>query len=452
MTLSSSDAMDRLSSLATADSASYGVEPGEVTERQTRRWYGVTVVALLTLGLGVLTSQPGLLLASAFGVAFAGYGQLTTPPEMDVAVERSLSDADPDEGDEVTVTVTVRNDGDRAMVDLRLVDGVPPGLVVTEGTQRHGMALRPGEASTYSYVVTAHRGDHVFQPTTVIARDASGATERVTSVATETAVTCEPTLPTTTLEFPLRAQTSQHTGRFPADAGGPGVEFYATREYRPGDPLSRIDWNRTARTREFTTVEYRVERTVTVVLLVDARAEAYRASAPHERSAVERSVEAAREAYVSLTAEGHDVGVSALSPTDCWLSPGKGPDHRVRATKLFGTHPAVSPVPHTEETNIYASIQTLKSRLPGDAQVVLFSPLCDDLVVDSIVRLDAYGHLTTVVSPDPTTDDTAGHRVARARRSLRIADLRRRAIPVVDWDADEEFERAVAGSRRRWSE
>ena len=452
MAVDSSTAGRRLSSLAADDPSSYVVEPGRVEERQTRRWFGVTVVALLTLGLGVLTRQPGLLLASAFGVAFAGYGQLTTPPEIDLNLERVVSDPDPADGEEVTVTVTVRNDSDRTMVDLRLVDGVPPGLTVTGGTPRHGTALRPGEESTYSYAVTARRGDHAFGPTTVIARDASGATERVTAVETETAIACEPRLPSPLESFPLRAQTSQFTGRFPADAGGPGVEFYATREYQSGDPLSRIDWNRTARTGEFTTVEYRVERTVTVVLLIDAREEAYVASEPYERSAVERSVDAARRAYVSLTEEGHDVGVSALSPTDCWLAPGKGPEHRVRATELFGTHSALSPVTRTEETNIYTTVQTLKGRLPSDAQVVVFSPLCDDLVVDSIIRIDAYGHLSTVVAPDPTNDDTTGHEVGRARRSLRIADLRRRGIPVIDWDDDETFERAVAGLRRRWSE
>lgn len=452
MALDSSAAREGLSKLGIDVRTDYGLDPGEVTDRQTRRWYGVTVFALLALGLGVLTGQSGLLLASAFGVAFAGYGRLTTPPSTDVALDRTVSTATANDGEEVAVTVTLRNESDHAMVDLRVVDGVPPQLTVVTGTPRHATALRPGDEATYSYAVTVRRGNHEFRPATVIARDASGATERVASVRTETTISCEPTLPETATEFPLRMRTSRYTGRFPADAGGPGVEFYATRDYRPGDSLSRIDWNRTARTGEFTTVEYRVERTVTVVLLVDARESAYRASGPYERSAVERSVDGARRVYVSLTGEGHRVGVSALSPVDCWLAPGAGSNHRHLARELFGTHPALSPTPTTADTNVYATVQRLKQRLPGDAQVVLFSPLSDDLIVDTAVRLDAHGYPTTVVAPDPTTDETTGHQVARVRRSLRVAGLRKRGVPVIDWDESDEFERAVARTRRPWSE
>lgn len=451
MALSSSNTRAEPTDGTTDERTEYALEPDTFDERQTTRWYGVTVFALLALGLGVLTSQPGLLLASAFGVAFAGYGKLTTLPALDLALERTLSDPDPADGDEVTVTVTVRNEADHAVLDLRLVDGVPPQLAVVDGTPRHATALRAGGETTYSYTVRARRGDHVFQPMTTIARDASGATERVSSVQTDTNLACKPPLPTATVEFPLRPQTSRYTGRFPADEGGPGVEFYSTREYQPGDPLSRIDWNRTARTGEFTTVDYRVERTATIVLLIDAREAAYRASEQYGRSAVERSVDAARRAYVSLTGEGHTVGISALSPVDCWLDPGRGSNHRVRARRLFGTHRALSPVPESDDTNLYVALQTLQSRLPADAQVVLFSPLCDDHVTHSAIRLDAHGYKTTVVSPDPTSTDTTGHRMARARRTLRLANLRRRAIPVIDWDGDDSLEQAIARSQRRWS-
>jgi len=424
----------------------FDIEPGTVEDRQTRRWYGVTVFALLALGLGVLTRQPGLLLTSAFGIAFAGYGQLTSPPPIELAVERSISDTDPDADDTVEVTVTVCNESDRLLPDLRLVDGVPAKMTVESGSPRHATALRSGGETTFSYSLRTRRGHHEFEPTTVLTRDASGATERLGTVETPDTVDCEPSLPSTAVDFPLRAQTTRHTGRFPADSGGPGVEFYATREYRTGDPLSRVDWKRTARTGELTTVQYRVERSVSVILIVDARAAAYTAPDPYAPTAVEAAIEAARHVYVSLTDEGHDVGITALSPTECWLAPGHGADHRVQARELLSTHPALSPSAPDEDTNIYAAVQRIKQRASSDAQVVLFSPLTDDLVADSAIRLDAHGHRATVVTPDSSAHDTTGHQLASVRRSLRLADLRKRAIPVVDWDGTESFERALAGS------
>jgi len=438
---------DPVSQTAANESTEFEIEPGTVEDRQTRRWYGVTVFALLALGMGVLTRQPGLLLTSAFGIAFAGYGQLTSPPPVDLDVERTISDRTPEADDTVEVTVTVRNTSDRLMPDLRLLDGVPPKMTVAEGSPRHATALRPGGETTFSYSLRTRRGSHEFEPATVMTRDASGATERLGSVASPSAIDCEPTLPTRTVEFPLRSQTTRHTGRFPADAGGPGVEFYATREYQTGDPLSRVDWKRTARTGDLTTVQYRVERSVSVLLVVDARREAYSGPDPYAPTAVEAAIDAARHAYVSLTGEGHNVGITTLSPDDCWLAPGHGDDHRVQARELLATHPALSPSAPEDDTNIYAAVQRLKQRAPTDAQVVLFSPLTDDLVVDSAIRLDAHGHKTTVVTPDPTAHDTAGHQLASARRANRLADLRQRGLPVIDWDGRDAFDRVLARSK-----
>jgi uncharacterized protein (DUF58 family) len=83
--------------------------------------------------------------------------------------------------------------------------------------------------------------------------------------------------------------------------------------------------------------------------------------------------------------------------------------------------------------------------------VVLFSPLCDDYVARAARRLDAYGHLVTVVSPDPTTERTVGERLARLERRLRCSRLREAGLRVVDWTADERLEAAVETTRARWS-
>lgn len=422
-----------------------------VEERQTDRWYGVGVLALLGLGVGVITGTAGPLLASGFGLAFAGYGTVTSPPPVQLSVERTVEDRSPEPGDSVRVTVTVTNDSDRMMPDVRLIDGVPSRLGVAAGTPRHGAVLRPGGSTTFSYAVRAERGDFKFDGLTVLARDVSGATERVAVVGERSSLRCVPQLPTDPPAFPLRAKTSQYTGRFPGDAGGPGVEFYATREYRNGDPLSRVDWNRTARTGELTTVKFRVERTVRVSLVFDTRRSAHLAPTPHELSAVERAVDGGTTAYASLTKAGHDVSIGAFAPVGCWLRPGRGDQHRMEARQLLATHPALSPTPPGDDTNIYQSTQRLKGRLTADAQVVLFSPLHDDLIMDTVIRLDAHGYAATVISPDPTATDTTGHTFARVQRRLRIADLRSRGIPVIDWRPDEDLGHAIARTRRRWS-
>ena len=425
---------------------------GEPIERQTGRWLGIGTLSLLGVGAGVTTGTAAPLLAGIFGLAFAGYSGLTTAPEPELSVDRSIDETEPDPGEEIRATVQVTNEGRWPLFDLRILDGVPDRLGVTGGSPRQGAVLLPGASTSFTYAVRAERGEHEFEPATIIARDVSGANETIMAAGEATTIRCHPEFPTDPISIPLRSKVSQFTGRFPGDTGGPGLEFHATRQYRRGDPLSRVDWRRTARTGELTTVEFRVERTVRVCLVFDVRDAAHLAAEDGDASAVERSVDAGIEAYASLTADGHAVGVGAIGPTDCWLSPGSGDRHRTAARHTFGTDPALSPLPPKTETDIYQTTQRLKGRLGADTQVMLFTPLCDERILSTAIRLDAHGYAVTVVSPDVTSTQTTGQTYARSQRRLRIADLRSRGVPVIDWGQDEELGSAIARTTERWSQ
>jgi uncharacterized repeat protein (TIGR01451 family) len=416
----------------------------------TNRWVGVGTVALLAVGVAVVFGRrPGLLLAAVVGIAYTAYARSGDAPVPDLQIARELSTDTPAVDDEVRVTVRVTNTGETTLPDLRLVDGVPPALSVTDGSPRHGTALRPGKQATFTYVVTAVRGNHEWEPTTAITRDASGSRERRSEVDCETSMRCLPLLDATA-DLPLRGLTTQYTGRIATDVGGTGLEFHSTREYKHGDPLKRIDWRRLARSGDLATLEFREERAATVVLLVDAREEAYLAGGDEEENAVERSVDAAGQAFSSLLESGDRVGVAALGPEECWLAPGAGNDHRARARELLATHPALSSTP--SEGKFFPSIRLrrLLRRLPSDAQILLFSPLTDDYMVSVARRLDARGHLVTVVSPDPTADDTPGHQLARIERRTRTSRLRQAGIRVVDWQ-EGPLAPALTRAAVRWS-
>ncbi|QCJ47450.1 DUF58 domain-containing protein [Haloprofundus sp. MHR1] len=419
---------------------------------ETNRWTGVEALALLSGSLAILVSprQPALLLAGVLGIAYAAYAYGGDAPDPSVAVERELDDSTAAPDETVRVTVTVRNVGESTLPDLRVVDGVPPALEVTDGTARLGTALRPGKRARFSYAVRAVRGEHEWEPMRIIARNASGSNERATAASTETVLRCEPRL-SATENLPLRGLTTQYAGRISTDVAGAGLEFTSTREYRRGDPLKRVDWNRLARTGELATTEFREERAATVVLLVDAREGSYLAPEPDAPNAVERSAEAAGETFVALLDGGDRVGLATFAAESLWLPPGTGRDHRARGRRLLATHPSLAPTP-PEDAAFFPSIRLrrLQRRLPADAQVILFSPLVDDYVVTAARRLDAHGHLVTVVSPDPTADETPGRRLARVERRNRMSRLRRTGIRVIDW-RDESLATELARARERWS-
>lgn len=422
--------------------------------RATGHWRGVSAVALVAIGAGVLAQSAPIVLSGVVGVGFAAYARAASIPTVDLEIDRVIADDGPDAGEPVEVTLTVRNAGDRRFSDLRIVDGVPPALTVVEGSPRLGTTLGPGETTTLTYVVEARRGVHEFEPVTVLVRDLAGSNEERQHVHVPTTLTCVPTPRPTTSSVPLRASATRYAGLVQTPAGGDGIEFHSIRAYQPGDPTNRIDWNRRARTGELATVAFREENAATVVVVVDARAACYVAEAPHVPHAVDRSIEAAGSVVESLLADGNRVGVAAFG-TDCWLQPGSGSDHRHRARTLLATHPSLSSTPPPDYSAPSRGEPTawrrrIAPRLPSGAQVFVLSPLCDDDATRLVRTLDAAGHPATVVSPDPTVGRPPGPLLARIARRVRITDLRGAGVPVIDWPPGEPLDAALARSTAGW--
>lgn len=420
------------------------------TVRRTRRWRGVVAVALFVGAIGLFLKRPSLLLAATVGVAFAVHPRLWSTPAVSLDVAREVAPEDPRDGEAVTVTTTLCNDGEETLADLRVVDGVPPMLEVVSGTPRHTAVLRPGETTTFSYDVTARPGIHRFEPTTVLARDLSGGTEVETTVPTETTLEWLADVPAT----PLRAQTDPYAGDLLTDQGGAGIEFHETREYRQGDPLNRIDWRRFARTGELTTVTFREERLASVVVCVDAREPAYRTDDEETPHAVWSGVAAAEQLVTALAATPNRVGVAAIGRELCWLAPSAATDQDRRARTLLADHPTVAARRPTEEAgteSVESQVRELRQRLDATTQVLFVTPLTDAFVTETVLTLEASGHAVTVLSPDVTTTDTVGGAFGTVERAHRIASLRGAGVRVVDWDREDRVGSALVRARRRWS-
>jgi uncharacterized repeat protein (TIGR01451 family) len=433
------------------DSRPAGTDSWEPTTHATGRWRGVSAAGLATLAAAAFFQTPGLVLVAAVLLGVAGYARLGTAPVPALAVERRFSETDPRPGDHVTVTVTITNEGDRLLPDLRVVDAVPEDLRVVDGSAGHATALRPGERATVEYDVLAVYGDHEFDTLYTLSYDTSGHNERTgTTAGGEVRLTCEPT--PVQESVPLHPQTSGVVGRVPTDVGGSGQEFHSVREYRRGDPLRRVDWNRVARTGDLATLQFREEHAATVVILVDTRAAAFQAPTPDALSAVDRSLAGAAQVFESLLSDGDRVGLANVGLDWSWVAPGAGSDHRERVRATLQSDPNFGGTKHDIRFAVDRYVKRLRRRLPSDAQLILFSPLLDEESAETARRLHAHGHSVTAFSPDPTGTGTLGASVARIERTLALETLRESGIPVVDWAQGEPLpvavERAAEGWRR----
>lgn len=420
-------------------------EVGRGGYRETNHWFGVSLFALAALGVGVVVRQPAVLLIAVVGVGYAAYAWSSSLNSPRLAVERAVSDETPSLGDDVEVTVTVKNEGESAIFDLRLVDGVPQALSVVDGTPRSGAALRSGESIIFSYTVAARRGRHEFKPLLAIARDLPGALERDVRVKADPSptITCIPPLEPVNELVPLRQPATQFAGHADTDTGGEGTEFYATRRYQQDDAVGRVDWRRFARTGELATLQFREERAASVVLLIDARPSAYVAPNRDGASALDRAVEAAGQVFARLLDDGHRVGIATMGNEDCWLAPSSGSDNRARGRTLLATDPALSSIPPAEPYGPVRWKRRLRRRLQQGMQLIVFTPLWESATVEILKRYDTYGYPVTVISPDPTVVRNPGHRLVHVRRRIHLMALRRARIPVVDWAWDTSLEKAL---------
>lgn len=427
----------------------------ERARRSTNHWAGIGLVALAAVAVGAVVESAAVVMAGVVAFGYAGLATALEPPVPGVSLERTLEPASPEPGEEVSVTVRLTNESGRLLPDVRVIDGVPVGLAVTDGVARLGTALRPEESVTFSYTVTVSRGTHEFDPVLLITRDLVRSREREFLLECETELVCEPVMRPLATPVPLRSTAATYTGRLTTTEGGSGTQFHSVREYRRNDPLNRIDWNRRARTGDLATLEFHEERAARVLVLVDARHANYVAPEPDAAHAVDRAVEVAGRIAATLLDDGDAVGLAAIGPVHgrgeagdgpdaCWLAPGSGHHHRVRFRRLLATHPQFSTRPPSETTLWTVQLERIHRRLSREAQVVVLTPLCDRGSVHVVRWLEARGRAVTVLSPDPTADRTAGQQLARLARRTRRFDLQRAGVPVLDWPHEASVDEALA--------
>jgi uncharacterized protein (DUF58 family) len=419
-----------------------------------RRFGGAVAGSAALATAGVASGQQPLLAAAVVPLAFVVVGALSGTPAAagSVRVDRRIAPSSPMPGDTVMVTLTVENATDRALPDVRVVDGVPDAVTVFEGSPRAAVALRPGESATVTYSLVARRGEYAFDPPRVRLRNAIATRYDTAAVepAGDAGLSCEVGVD----EVPLHEQTTGFTGQLPTDTGGEGVEFYGTREYRNGDPPGRIDWRQLAKSGSLTTVDYRRQQAARTVVVVDARDACDLAPAEGYPTGVDLGTYAAARVVGALAAADHQVGVAAVEDgypdeTVAWVEPSSGPEVRARAERLFagvlesptGGRGVADGSGVAGDTD---AVTDLRRRLSPSTQLFVVSPFLDGYPVEAVRTLSVHGHAVSVVSPDATGHGSTGKRIAALERRTRLGAVRDAGVPVVDWHPDEPLTLALA--------
>lgn len=417
--------------------------------RRRPRWRGAVAAAVALAGAGLWQGNGTLLLAATLPLGYLAYGAASTAAVPDdLVVSRSIEPSTAPPGRPVSVALTVRNESDRTLSDVRVVDGVPTDLAVLDGSPRGGETLAAGEAFTLDYTVVARRGEHGFDSPRVRVRGTGGGAiaTAVRSPEGDDALVCRLDADAP----PLSDRESDRVGQLATDDPGDGSAFHSTREYRRGDDAGRIDWRGYAKRGTLATVNYERWVSTPAVFVLDAREQSRVAAGPGRPSAVELGAYATTRALASLLRAGHRVGVAVVGVDGdgpaglTWLEPGDGRDHRARALSLLesAADAAASGRGEEAETSAAEAGETVDAErqfrkvldLAGPrTQLVAVSPLLDDEPVRAVETWARVGRPRTVLSPDVTAVNTVSGQYEQVRRRTRLARCQSGGARVIDW-------------------
>ncbi len=398
------------------------------------RWRGAVAVTIVLALVGLADQQPALVVAGMIPLGYVAVSSLTTASiPSEITAYRVVNPTPAPPGRAVTVTLTVANNSDRTIPDLRVADGVPTDLAVLEGTPRAGVALAPGETTTLQYIVAAKRGTHTFRRPHLRVRGAAGDARATTLLTTGGDETLDCRLD---IDAPPLVDAGRgRVGRLSTDIPGEGITFHSTREYHPDDPADRLDWRHYAKHGELATTNYEQDVAATVVLVLDARERNHVVAGPGRPTAVEYGAYALTHALTDLLARGHTVGIAVVGiagdgPGDlAWLAPASGRSHHAQAKSLLATTSETT----LDRPDVTAQARQLIDLLPPGAQLLVTSPALDTSAVKLIETLRANDTPVTLLSPDVIPENTVSGQYVQVRRQTRLAHCQATGTRTIDW-------------------
>jgi uncharacterized protein (DUF58 family) len=421
------------------------VGPGPARWSASARSRSLATAALLALVAAVLTGHVALVLLAA-PVLGALALMPRRRPAAELAVDVTLSGSRCFEGEDVTITATVRG-GPLEEVMIRLEPA--PRVTLADPAQGVRTFLGDGGAAgpTAQWVLRPGRWGR-YSPGAVLVSGRAGLGGFQTSVRVE----LDPLeifpraarMRSRLVPAELLRRIGEHTGR----AVGEGVEFAGLRPYVPGDQLRDVNRAVSIRRGQLHVNQRAAARAADLVVMIDSLG----GPGPVADRTLDAAVHGAAALVTAYLRLADRAGIVVLGGALRWLGPAHGMRQFYRIAELmlrarydsFVT-PDVGRIPRTA--------------LPPGTLVVVFSPLLDPRAFGALTDLRQRGFPLIVVDtlrdePPVSPRAAQGRRDGLALRLWRLdraatrAALRDLGVPVLRWDADAELDSVLAPLRQ----
>jgi uncharacterized protein (DUF58 family) len=410
----------------------------------TRKASLLTGLGATLVAVGVVARSPGALGAGLVALAFVVVNRLLFVGEARVVATRTLDIFRVFEGDSTEVALDISNPGKRLLF-MEVRDRLPRALKVAPGGSPYEfVALAGGGKARVRYQIEAPLlGVYETGPTDLRLEDPFGLFFEERSINPPDTLWVLPRTEDLRKAALISKLPLALLGDHQVNRPGDGFDFFALREYVPGDTMRAINWKASARTGKMMVNQMERTTAAEVTVLVDGRGIV---NVGPEDASPRILVARSCASFVDFLYKTRDNARVVIYS-----------DH----VREIEPQPAERMIPFVSEQMAemqckgeYPLVEVVRQVLPSlkpNTPVILLSPLIDDgTIIEAASILLANGMILTVVSPRPTQLpglDEAFARALIAERERTVSELQGFGAIVINLEPGASLAGAVETAR-----
>jgi len=362
----------------------------------------------------------------------------------DLEINREVSAVNVYKGDDINVILTITNKSYRRTQQLEVFDNVPHEMKMRKGINLMRMNLGPGQSATIRYTVRCPlRGHYTIGPTSVRYRNAFNLFVSETSIGDRSDITVFPQVRDVEEALIRSDVPKMYTGATTLKTPGQGMEFYALREYFPGDSFRSINWKAFARTGELMVNEKTRDAVTDVFIILDTRDVARIGTVL--KNPLEMGTVAAASFANYFIKRRDSVSLVTYGERMDFLPPETGDKQHYKVLSQLAAVESKGSMPLQAVTN------ALSPRISRGSPVFIISSLEGDGTTLSAIRnLSGKGHEVIVLSPSSIDLERLVSRIPRMafevlklERQNRLTAISGYGAKVIDWTPSVELSQAL---------
>jgi len=415
---------------------------------KTRNYGYLFALFFITIVLGMMFMNYIFFVGGLTSITIIIVGYLDLPPdEKDITTERDQEEVHTHEGEEFTVSLTVKNHGD-SKAFLEIKDELPTNVKVVEGSNHHSLYLNGGEEKKIEYKVKFLKTENYrIGPVNIRYLDPMGLFSKNWYFEKFMNVIALPPVEDLSRTKLRPKYTRGWLGNIKSSQMGVGSEFFSIREYLQGDEMRDINWKATARYLDPKTNAFEAEKSGDVIVVVDAFYESN--VGVFEDNMLKHSVRAATSLASDIISDRNRVGLLVMGDFVRWVYPRSGQE------QLYEIMDNLMNLESGSHWRLEHAKFIMDNIFPNRCLLLFISPLTSDKVTEAIAGLARKKYEIAVVSPCPVglqkrhidLEDELAEKLQSIERKNRMAELRDYG-PVIDWNTDQPLEVAIEGVRR----